>query len=208
MLVFFYILIIIFVLNLIIYFSSIVLEIEKFKIDTTRKPIIDEYKINIYLTFLNKIKYLKIGISKEKIDKLKNLDLNKIKEKMMKSKVFRKFKEKGLAKKTNEISNVIKKINIKLEKLDIKADIGYSNMAILSYFVAIIDIAVSIFLGKKIGKNLKSQYYSHNNKKQYKYLITPKQTSNLYINANINVIISLKISNIIKISCNLEKIKV
>ena len=35
----------------------------------------------------------------------------------------------------------------------------------------------------KIGKNLKSQYYSHNNKKQYKYLITPKQTSNLYINA-------------------------
>lgn len=208
MLVFFYILIIIFVLNLIIYFSSIVLEIEKFKIDTTRKPIIDEYKINIYLTFLNKIKYLKIGISKEKIDKFKNLDLNKIKEKMMKSKVFRKFKEKGLAKKTNEISNVIKKINIKLEKLDIKADIGYSNMAILSYFVAIIDIAVSIFLGKKIGKNLKSQYYSHNNKKQYKYLITPKQTSNLYINANINVIISLKISNIIKISCNLEKIKV
>lgn len=168
MLVFFYILIIIFVLNLIIYFSSIVLEIEKFKIDTTRKPIIDEYKINIYLTFLNKIKYLKICISKEKIDKLKNLDLNKIKEKMMKSKVFRKFKEKGLAKKTNEISNVIKKINIKLEKLDIKADIGYSNMAILSYFVAIIDIAVSIFLGKKIGKNLKSQYYSHNNKKQYK----------------------------------------
>lgn len=208
MLVFFYILIIIFVLNLIIYFSSIVLEIEKFKIDTTRKPIIDEYKINIYLTFLNKIKYLKIGISKEKIDKLKNLDLNRIKEKMMKSKVFRKFKEKGLAKKTNEISNVIKKINIKLEKLDIKADIGYSNMAILSYVVAIIDIAVSIFLGKKIGKNLKSQYYSHNNKKQYKYLITPKQTSNLYINANINVIISLKISNIIKISCNLEKIKV
>lgn len=208
MLVFFYILIIIFVLNLIIYFSSIVLEIEKFKIDTTRKPIIDEYKINIYLTFLNKIKYLKICISKEKIDKLKNLDLNKIKEKMMKSKVFRKFKEKGLAKKTNEISNVIKKINIKLEKLDIKADIGYSNMAILSYFVAIIDIAVSIFLGKKIGKNLKSQYYSHNNKKQYKYLITPKQTSNLYINANISVIISLKISNIIKISCNLKKIKV
>ena len=192
MLVFFYILIFIVTTNITLYFSSIKLEIEKVKIDTTKKPVINDYKVNIYLCFLNKIKYLKISVYKEKIDKMKNFNFNKIKEKITNLKVFQNLKDKGIFKNTSSISKALKKTHIRLEKFQFKADIGLENVVILSYVLAILNILICIFLAKQTINNLNKI------ENKYCYLINPKKTKNLYINAYLNAVFSLKISNIVK----------
>lgn len=192
MLVFFCILIVIVTINLILYFSSIRLEIEKVKIDTTKKPVINDYKVNIYLAFLNKIKYLKISVYKEKIDKMKNFNFSKIKQKITNLKLFKNLKDKGILKNTKSISKAVKKNHIKLEKLNFKAYIGLSDIVTLSYILSIFNILISIALAKQNVYNL--------NKigDKYCYSITPKKTKSIYINAYLNAMFSLKISNIIK----------
>lgn len=204
MLVFFCVLIIIFIIVLIVYYSSIRIEIKNVKIDTTQKPIINDYRINIYLAFLNKIKYLKLSIYKEKIDKIKNLKFNKIKEKITKLNMFNNLKENGLVKNTNLLSKSIKNTHIRLEKFHLKADVGMENIIILSYLVAVSDIIISLFLGRRTISNSNYKEVVSN----YKYVIVPKQSKNMFIKSNINAEISLKISNIVKTSCNLKKIKV
>ena len=204
MLVFLYIILILIILNIVLYFSSIIIEFDNIKIDTTKRPIINDYNVNIYLSFSNKIKYLKISAYKEKIDKIKGIDFDKIKEKIVKLKIFSNLKEKGLIYNTNEISKVIKKTNITLERLNIKAEIGYDNIVVLSYIVALLDILISIILARKMGNNKNFK----NLVKNYEYIITPEQTKGIYLKSHINVEFTLKISNIVKISCNLKKIKV
>lgn len=69
MLVFFIILGIIVLSNLIIYFSQIKIEIETIKIDNTSKPIINDFMLNIYLCLRQKYKMVenrsKYGKNKE-----------------------------------------------------------------------------------------------------------------------------------------------
>ncbi len=205
MLVFFFIISLVFILNVILYFSSIRFEVKTFKIDTINKPKITDYKIVIYLAFLNKIKYLKIDIYKEKIDRINDLKLNKIKERILNLKIIKKMKGNNLINATIKLSKAIRNTNIQLEKIDIKAAIGYSNIVILSNLVAAIDIIISILLARK---QRDKSFKINSIQEKYKYVITPKQTNNIYIKTNINVIFSLKISNIVKKSCNLKKIKV
>jgi len=204
MLVFFYILFFIIIFNLIVYFSSIIFEIKNVKIDTTKKPAINDYKINIYLAFLNKVKYFKIGLTKEKIDKMKNLNFSKIKERITKLKMFKALKEKGLIQNKNKILTVIKKVNIKFEKLELKADVGLENIVTLSYIVALLDILISIILAKRTLNSTNSKILIE----KYKYTITPIQTKKVYLKSYLNSVFSIKILNIVKISCNLKNLKV
>lgn len=194
MLVFFLILGFLLTISLILFFSSIRLELEKIKIDTTKKSVINDYKINIYLAFLNKIKYFKISIYKEKIDKMKNFKINKIKEKVTNLKVFKSLKEKGLIQNTGTISKAIKKTHIRIEKLDLNASIGIENIIILSYLVATIDILISLLLARRTTNNLKLNDISE----KYNYTIVPEHTKKFYLKTNINAEFSLKISNIVK----------
>ena len=204
MLVFFCILVIVFTMVLLLYYSSIRIEIKKLKIDTTKKQFVTDYKINIYLAFLNKIKYLKISIYKEKIEKIKNLNFNKIKEKIRKLKMFNSLKEKGIIKNINLITKSIKSLHINLEKLDLRLNIGIENIVVLSYLISILNILMSILLSRKtIGESNYKDLI-----KRYKYIIVPKQTKKWQLKSNIKAEISLKISNIIKTSCNLKKIQV
>lgn len=124
----------------------------------------------------NKIKLIKIGIDKEKIEKINFKKLSdKIKEKNIKP--DRKIMMKGL-----------KELDIKTESLNIKAKLGLNDAVFLVYLVAIINIVLSILFVK-----LANEYKNEN----YNYVIKPLQTEKFYLKISINCIIGVKIANII-----------
>lgn len=176
MLVFFIILIILILICLLIYLSGIKIQIDNIEIERRNKTKINDLKIDIYFMLFNKLKIIKVGIDKEKIEKI---NFNKIKEKI---------KEKNIKPDEKMVTKGIKELNIKTESLNIKAKLGLNNAVIMAYLVAIINIVLSIIFAK----------ISNGNKKgNYNYVIKPLQTEKFYLKISINCIISLKIANII-----------
>lgn len=189
MLVFFIILSIILALSLMLYFSSIKVEIDTLKIEKLEKININDFKLKIYLVLFDKLKWIKIKISKEKMKNMKKANINKFLERISNLKVVKSFKNTNFIKKGGMISKAIKVSKTKIEKLDLNAEIGIENIIILSYLVAILDIIVGISLAKR-AKDMEEE--------KYKYIITPRKTRKLYLKLSINCIVSVKISNIIK----------
>lgn len=176
MLVFFIILIILILICLLIYLSGIKIQIDNIEIEGRNKIKINDLKINIYFMLFNKLKLIKVGVDKEKIEKI---NFNKIKEK---------FKEKNIKQNEKMITRGIKKLNIKTESLNIKAKLGLNNAVFMAYLVAVINIALSIIFAK----------ISNGNKMgNYNYVIKPLQTDKFYLKISINCIIRIKIANII-----------
>lgn len=188
MLVFFIVLGVFILINIIIFFSSIKVEIDTLKIDNKEKLRVNDFKIKFYLVLGKKIKWAKMEITKEKLGNMNKANLDKLLTKITNLKIFKDLKNTGFIKKRGIISKAIKDSNLQLERLDLKADIGLSSIIALSYLVAIIDIIISINLAKR-ANNL-----NYNN---FKYTITPHQTKKFNLKLSINCIISVKIANII-----------
>ena len=176
MLVFFIILITLILIILLIYLSGIKIQVEEIEIERRNKIKINDFKINIYFMLFNKIKIIKIGINKEKIEKVNF------------SKLSEKIKEKNIKPDSKVMMKGLKELNIKTESLNIKAKFGLSNAVIMAYLVAIINIVLSILFAK-----LANGYKNEN----YNYVIKPLQTEKFYLKLSINCIISIKIANII-----------
>lgn len=189
MLVFFIILSIIIILNILIYFSTIKLEIDTLEINNLEKIKINDFNIKIYLEFLSKIKWFKFSISKEKIEKIKKTNLNKLLEKILNLQIIKKLKNVRFIKKEKIIVKAIKEARITVERLNLNAEIGLENMVILCYLVAILDIIIGISLAKK-ASSMKEE--------EYNYIIKPIKTKKMYLKISVNTIINIKISNIIK----------
>ena len=124
----------------------------------------------------NKIKLIKIGIDKEKIEKI---NFNKIKNKI---------KEKNIRPNKKMMTKGMKALNVKTESLNIRAKLGLNNAVLMAYLVAVINIALSIIFAK---------ISSGNKKENYNYVIKPLQTEKFYLKISINCIIKIKIANII-----------
>lgn len=172
MLVFFVILISIVIL---IYLSGISVKIDNIEIERKNKVKLKDLKINIYLLLFNKIKVLKISVKKEQIEKI---NFNKILDK---------FKGKTLEQDRNIITDNLKELKIKVKEVKINAKLGLSNVVVLTYLTAILNIILSIIYAK----------IANGYSKNYKYQIAPYQTNKFYLNLSINCIINLKIANII-----------
>lgn len=189
MLVFFIILSIVIILNIIIYFSTIKLEIDTLEINNLEKIKINDFNIKIYLEFLSKIKWFKFSISKEKIEKIKKTNLNKLLEKFLNLKIIKKLKNVKFIKKEKVIVKAIKESRITIERLNLNAEIGLENIVILCYLVAILNIIIGISLAKKANSI---------QEEKYNYVIKPVKTKKMYLQISLNTIINIKISNIIK----------
>lgn len=98
------------------------------------------------------------------------------------------FKGKSIKQDRNIIFKNLEKLQIKIEKIKINATLGLANYMYLAYFVAILNILLSIIFAK-VSKG----YGSHN----YKYIIKPTQTQKFYLKVSINCIITVKIAHII-----------
>ena len=189
MLVFFIILGIIMLLGLVVYFSTIRVEVDTLKINNKEKIQIEDFNLKIYLAFLNKVKWLKIKMNKEKFEKINKGNIDKLLQKAKKIKIIKDFVESNILKKGKLLSNAIKETRVCIENLNLEAKIGLENVIILSYMVAVLDMIIGINLAQK-AKDLKQE--------KYQYIITPYQTKKFYLILSLECIISVKISNILK----------
>lgn len=190
MLVFFIILSIIITITVMVYFSTMKVEINTLEIDNFQKIKINDFNIKVYLVLFNKIKWFKISINKEKIEKIKKVNLNKLVEKILNLEIFKELKNANFIQKEGIIAKALKKSKINIERLNLKAEIGLDNTIVLSYLVAILDIVLGITLARR-ASSIKEE--------KYKYVIRPIQMKKFYLSISLNSIICVRISNIIKI---------
>ena len=150
-------------------FSKIKIEINTLNLKISGS---DDFKIKVSLV-LGNLKLFKIIINKENLPNSKLLKNVKLKDFNKNNKDF------------FEIINIIK-----IEYLNLKAEIGLVNIIALSYVTTILNILISIVLAKKGNIN---------NIDNYKYKIIPCNNKEILFNLSINCIFSIDFVNIINI---------
>lgn len=193
---FFYLisLLVIFLIILIL-FTTIQINIENVKISTEKvngRNINPKYKITIKLYIFKKINYLKLYITKNKIEKKviqKNID--KLKEKIEKNK--NKFDIRILVN--------LKKINLKIQKINLKVYLGIEDAATNAITAGMLSSSIAIIMGILVDRNI--LVLSSQNEKQEKnsvyWKITPIYQNKNLLNIDLNCIISFKLIHIIDI---------
>lgn len=183
---------IILIITLII-FSTIKIQLINFKFSSNKnegRHINKDYNIIISLKILGSIPIFKSKITKEKLD---NVD---IKEKIDKINI-------DFTKRTNivfkDLINNAKKLNIKIQDLYLKIELGTENAALTSVIVPIVSTFIAIFLKNKV-KEFEEQ----------SFLITPIYNNTNILNINLSGIFYFKTFEILKtlISINRKDIKI
>ena len=147
------------------------------------KYIDKDYKIIIKLYLLNKVRYAKIELNKEKLKEIYEKAKTKIK------KVNYKKLEKEIYQDRKVIKNVVKKLKIELEYIDLDLKIGTEFILLTSVIIVTISTIFPIIANKFIKKY---------EKKKYKYKFTPIYNKN-DINLQLDCIISTKMVHIINL---------
>ena len=186
---FFYILLILsLALMILIINTTIKIHIENLKIampKINKRNINKNYKITLKFYILNKFKYLKLDITKTKMEKKfvrKNVD--KIKKKI----------EEGKNKIDIKALKNLKKIKWKLEQINLEIYIGHENTAINAIIVGILSSLISITLGNlKNNKNL-----PNSDKNSTFWKIVPLYQNKNLIEIKLNTILEIKIKDILK----------
>lgn len=194
--VFLFILIIFIILNIILIFSKIIIEIENLKF-TSEKPkhLNDNYKIIIKLKAFGIIPIFKKVYDKNKIDKINNqLNISKKIKKVDINKIIESLKEDNKLNK-DLLKTFIKDV-IEIIKINLKIELGTEDAAITAIVIGILSTLISIILRKKI-KNTNIQ----------KYKIVPKYCNQNLINIDISGIFGIKVIHIINIIYILVKEK-
>lgn len=185
---FLWIILFVFLFFVLIIFSKIKISIENIKFTTYKlnsRHLQENYKVEIKLYILNVIRILKIKITKEKLEKLK-----------IKSK-FKNIETKLLSKNIKmdiNILDVFKQLDIDLEKIDFKFQVGTENAAFTSILFGVISSFIPIVLRKQIS-NIEEQ----------KIEITPIYTNENLLNIELSCIFNLKMIHIIYIIYILSK---
>ena len=144
------------IVNALIVFGKLYIEIENFNIDYKKNiHINDDYKITIKLIILKKIQLLKKEYNKNKISKIK-------KKTNIKNKI-KKFKNSRLTKTLNKKKEIkIVKIFIlkmfEMIKIDLKIKIGTKDAATTAILSGLVSTIISNFLRIKI-KNIETANY-------------------------------------------------
>lgn len=175
------------IIILLFLFSKIKIEIENLKFTSQRQPrhINQDYKLIIKLCILKKIPIIKINLTKTRLEKIElKKQIEKINiEELMANKQFD-FK----------IIKAFKRLNIDIDNINLKIEMGTENAALTAIIVPIISTILSIIFSRKIKKE-----------QNQKFEIKP-----IYINQNlINILFSgifeIKMIHIINIIYILNK---
>ena len=179
MLVFFSNLILVIFLTLVFLLIVIILSTIKINIKYINK----NYKVIIKLYLLNKIRYLKLELDKNKLKEI----FIKVKNKI--EKVNYKKVEKEIYQDRKVIKNVVKKLKIDLEYLDLDLRIGTEFILLTSVIIVTISTIFPLIANKFIRKY---------EKRKYNYKFTPIYNKN-DINLQLDCIISTKMVHIISV---------
>ena len=175
-------------LMLLIINTTIKIHIENLKIampKINKRNINKNYKITLKFYILNKFKYLKLDITKTKMEKkLVRKNVDKIKKKI----------EEGKNKIDIKALKNFKKIKWKLEQINLEIYIGHENTAINAIIVGILSSLISITLGNlKNNKNL-----PNSDKNSTFWKIVPLYQNKNLIEIKLNAILEIKIKDILK----------
>lgn len=161
-------------------FTTIQIHIQNIKYSTDRdngRHLNKNYKIEIKLYFLEKIRYFKLDITKKKMERVKiQKNLDKVKQKMIKDK--NNFDIKLL--------KFLKYLNFKIKKIKLNIDIGLEDAAANAICVGIVSSIIAIILGNIMKKN-----------NQNFWKVTPIYKNRNLLNVNLDCIFSLKLIHII-----------
>ena len=179
-----FIFVVIIILFLLIYLSSFEIQIKKLDFDSEKK--INDYLFYIRIKFLNKITWIKFKIDSNRIDRYKKIN-NKF------------FKNVNIDFKSS-LKEIIKsgKVDIVLNRIDLKLKIDLVNPVITSLSTAFISTILSI---------INARYLKRNQKEKYMYKITPLYSEKIELKISLNCIVSIKMVHIIYIFYNLLKNK-
>ena len=167
-------------------FSKIRIEIENFQFSSLLpKHINHDYRFTIKLCILGKIPILKITITKEKIKKLK------LKEKFQKIDLWKIEEDKQIHRKFFQIT---KKLNLVIQKLNLKIAIGTENASITSFIVVFLSSFIALFLQNKL-KHWQKQTF----------LVQPIFQNQNLVNLEISGIFEIQMIHIITIVYILNK---
>lgn len=200
LMIFIYIILIIIIIRyLVITFSTLRIDINELSINNKS----NNYLIIIKLMLFNKITWFKLKINKEKIKKWQISKWNKIIDKITGIKLIKNFKniQKIIFENWKEIVKenlfkTIKRLDININKLNLKLNIGTEDAILTSFIVATLYSIISVVLANTIKKF---------NKEKYSYLITPYYTERNFFEIELNCIINVKMVHIINMIKFLRK---
>ena len=184
--VFLFVILIIILVNIILVFSKIKIEINNLKFQSISKRHINkDYEIIIKLCVFNVIPILKINITKTKLEKLKiNEKIKNFDFKILQDN--KQFDKKLL--------EAIKQLNLEIKNIDLYIDLGTENASLTSIIVPAISTIISIILSRKV-KEFKNQVF----------IINPIYINQNLLNIYISGIFEIKISHIINMIYVLNK---
>lgn len=175
------------IILLLLLFSKIRIEIENIRFTSQKQPrhINKDYKITIKLLVLKKIPIIKINITKTKLEKL---ELKKQIEKIN-------FGELVDNKKFDiKLIKAIKRLNVDIKRINLKAEIGTENAALTAILIPILSTILSIIISRKIKKE-----------QNQKFEIKPIYINQSLINILFSGIFEIKMLHIINVICILNK---
>ena len=177
------------ILTILIIFTTIQIHIENIRLEIPKKNgrnLNKKYKIIVKLYLFKKINYLKLDITKDKLERRvirKNID--KLKRKIRKNK--NSFDKKQISK--------LKKMNIKIQNVNLKILFGTEDCAQNAIIVGIISSGISIVIGLLTEKNILKIGDGKKNKIYWE--VMPVYQNRNLLNINLDCIISFKLIHII-----------
>lgn len=186
----FLILILILIILALFVFSSISFLVEKLQFSNKAKIKLD-YTIHFELKILRKIRILNVSITPQRIEKI--MKKFNLKEKL--GQINWKDLKADLPSK-EQTSQIVKKLDLKLEKFQLKLELGTEDVIITSFLVMLISSVLAMLLTKAI---------KHYEKEKYSYEIMPIYENRNVIKLILNGKIEIGVFSIIAIVFDLIK---
>ena len=179
-LVFLFIILTIMILQIILIFSKIGIEIKNLRFQSqSEKHLNNDYEIVIVFYLLGILPIFKLKFNKAKMAKLKKIDLKFLKKNQQ-------FDKKAI--------KLLKELNIEIKNINLNIEIGTENASLTSILVPSISTVISIILQRKV-KKFENQIFK----------VNPIYINQNLVNIYISGIFELKISHIINIIYKFNK---
>ena len=187
---FFYLsLVLLIILTILIVFTTIQIHIENIRLEIPKKNgrnINKKYKITIKLYIFEKINYFKLDITKYKMEKrVIRKNIEKLKRKIEKDK--NNFDMKQISK--------LRKMNIKIQNINLKMVLGTEDAAQNAIIVGTISSIIAIIMGLLSEKKILA--IGEGKENQINWKIIPLYQNRNLLNIDLNCIISFKLIHII-----------
>ena len=177
------------ILTILIVFTTIQIHIENIRLEIPKKNgrnINKKYKITIKLYIFEKINYFKLDITKYKMEKrVIRKNIEKLKRKIEKDK--NNFDMKQILK--------LRKMNIKIQKINLRMVLGTKDTAQNAIIVGTISSIIAIIMGLLSEKKILAIGEGREN--QINWKIIPLYQNRNLLNIDLNCIISFKLIHII-----------